>query len=72
VKTCNITVVIEQEGRNYFARCDEYPGVHGMGTTIREARASLLWALRIPLRQKRARTEPGDGGTDTFTHGSSN
>jgi hypothetical protein len=61
VRTRTISVVIERDGRNYYAYCDDYPGTYGMGTTIQEAKSSLLWALRIRFRQNRPTPEPGPG-----------
>jgi len=63
VKTYPISFVIEREGRNYYAYCEDYPALYGMGSTIQEAKASFIWALRIHLRQNR--TQPESVARDT-------
>ena len=71
MKTSTLPVVIEREGRNYYAYSDDYPTVYGMGRSIQEAKASLVWALQIHLRRHRAQPEPGPDDEDTAGDGHS-
>ncbi len=51
-------ITVEREGRKYYAYCEDFPGVYGLGKTIEEAKGSLLDAMRIYIRECRARRRP--------------
>jgi predicted RNase H-like HicB family nuclease len=40
-------IAIEKEGKQYYAYSEDLPGVYGLGTTIEEAKTSILEAIRI-------------------------
>jgi hypothetical protein len=71
VKSDAISIILEWEGHTCYAYCDDYPGVRGMGSTIQEAQANLLWAVRIQRRKNRAKPQPRSSGTDTSKNGTS-
>ena len=49
-------ITVEREGRKYWAYSECFPGVYGLGRTIEEAKASIQEAMRIYVRECRART----------------
>ncbi len=51
-------IVIRKEGRKYYAYSDEFPGVYGLGKTIEEAKASILEAMKLYIRECRTRRRP--------------
>jgi predicted RNase H-like HicB family nuclease len=51
-------ITIEREGRKYYAYSEDFPGVYGLGKTIDEAKASILEAMRIYIRECRAKRRP--------------
>jgi len=51
-------ITVEREGRKYYAYSEDFPGVYGLGKTIEEAKASIVGAMRIYLRECRARHYP--------------
>ncbi len=51
-------ITIEREGRRYYAYSEDFPGVYGLGKTIEEAKASILKAMRIYIRESNARKRP--------------
>jgi len=51
LSTCRITV--EREGRKYYAYSEDFPGVYGLGKTRQEAKAGILDAMRIYIRECR-------------------
>jgi predicted RNase H-like HicB family nuclease len=48
-------IIVRKEGRKYYAYSEDFPGVYGLGKTIDEARASIMDAMRIYIRECRAR-----------------
>jgi predicted RNase H-like HicB family nuclease len=48
-------ITVEREGRKYYAYSEDFPGVHGLGKTSEEAKASIVEAMRIYIRECRAR-----------------
>ena len=54
-------IMIEREGRKYYAYSEDFPGVYGLGKTIEEAKLSILEAMRIYIRECRAKRETGAG-----------
>jgi len=51
-------ITIEREGRKYYAYSEDFPGVYGLGKTIEEAKNSILEAMRLYIRECRARRRP--------------
>ena len=51
-------ITVEREGRKYYAYSEDFPGVYGLGKTIEEAKASILRAMRIYIRECRAQRKP--------------
>lgn len=51
-------IVVRKEGRKYYAYSDDFPGVYGLGKTIEEAKNSILEAMRLYIRECRARRRP--------------
>jgi predicted RNase H-like HicB family nuclease len=49
------SITVEREGRTYYAYSGDSPGVYGLGETIEEAKASILEAMKICIRESRAR-----------------
>jgi predicted RNase H-like HicB family nuclease len=58
MKTYTYPIVVRKEGRKYYAYSDEFPGVYGLGKTIEEAKASILEAMRLYIRECRSRRRP--------------
>ena len=58
MKLYTYPITVEREGRTYYAYSEDFPGVYGLGKTIDEAKASLLGAMRIYIRECRARRRP--------------
>ena len=46
-------ITVEREGRKYFAYSEDFPGVYGLGKTIEDAKASVIEAMRIYIRECR-------------------
>jgi hypothetical protein len=40
-------ITVEREGRKYWAYCEDFPGVYGLGNSIDEAMASILHSITI-------------------------
>ena len=51
-------ITVEREGRTYYAYSEDFPGVYGIGRAIDEAKASLLEAMRVYIRECRAHRQP--------------
>jgi predicted RNase H-like HicB family nuclease len=51
-------ITVEREGRKYYAYSEDLPGVYGLGKTIEEAKASIVEAMRIFIRECRSRHQP--------------
>ena len=51
-------IKIEREGRKFYAYSEDLPGVYGIGKTIEEAKASIFEAMKIYIRESRARRKP--------------
>ena len=64
------TVVFERDGEWHIAYCPEIPGANGQGRTKREARESLVEAIRLILDDRREdglRGVPPDAERETVT-----
>jgi predicted RNase H-like HicB family nuclease len=55
MKTYTYPIVVRKEGRKYYAYSEDFPGVYGLGKTIEDAKASILEAMRVYIRECRAR-----------------
>ena len=51
-------ITVKREGRKYYAYSEDFPGVHGLGRSIEEAKVSILEAMRIYIRECRASRRP--------------
>ena len=58
MKLYTYPITVEREGRTYYAYSEDFPGVYGLGKTIDEAKASLLGAMRIYIREWCAHRRP--------------
>lgn len=58
MKLFTYPITVEREGRTYYAYSEDFPGVYGIGKTIEGAKTSLLEAMRIYIRECRARHKP--------------
>ena len=48
------TAVIERDGDWYIGYCPEIPGANGQGRTIAECRESIVQAVELILKDRRA------------------
>ncbi len=46
-------ITIENEGKQYYAYSEDLPGVYGIGTSMEEAKTSILDAILIYLVQRK-------------------
>jgi predicted RNase H-like HicB family nuclease len=46
-------ITVEREGRKYWAYSEDFPGVYGLGSSIEEAKASILESMRIYIEECR-------------------
>lgn len=60
-------ITVEREGRTYYAYSEDFPGVYGIGKTIEEAKTSILEAMRIYIRECRARRKPVPRARTVYT-----
>ena len=44
-------IIIEREGKQYYAYSEDLPGVYGTGSSIDEAKNSILEAIRLYILQ---------------------
>ncbi len=51
-------ITIEPEERKYYAYSEDFPGVYGLGNSIEEAKASILEAMRLYIKECRATHRP--------------
>lgn len=58
MKLFTYSITVEREGRTYYAYSEDFPGVYGIGKSIEEAKTSILEAMRIYIRECRARRKP--------------
>jgi predicted RNase H-like HicB family nuclease len=64
------TAIIERDGDWYIAYCAEIPGANGQGRTKKEARESLVQAIKLVLEDRRAdslRGLPSEAVRETVT-----
>jgi len=52
------SITIEKEGKQYYAYSEDLPGVYGLGTTIEQAKTSILEAIRLYVLQCRKSGKP--------------
>jgi predicted RNase H-like HicB family nuclease len=55
MKLSTYPITVGREGRTYYAYSEDFPGLHGLGKTTQEAKARILEATRIYIRECRAR-----------------
>jgi predicted RNase H-like HicB family nuclease len=58
MQTYTYPIIVRKEGRKYYAYSDEFPGVYGLGRTIEDAKASILEAMKLYIRECRTRRRP--------------
>ncbi|MBZ5543483.1 MAG: type II toxin-antitoxin system HicB family antitoxin [Acidobacteriia bacterium] len=58
MKSYTYPITVQREGRKYYAYSEDFPGVYGLGKTIEEAKASILEAMRLYIRECRAHRRP--------------
>ena len=51
-------ITVEKEGKRYFAYSDAFPGVYGQGTSNKEAKESILEAMRLYIQHSCGIREP--------------
>lgn len=67
MKLFTYPITVEREGRKYYAYSEDFPGVYGIGKTIDEAKTSILEAMRIYIRECRARRKPVPRARTVYT-----
>jgi predicted RNase H-like HicB family nuclease len=67
VELFNYPTTLKREWRSYYAYSEDFPGVYGIGKTIEEARTSILEAMRIYIRECRARHKPVPRARTVYT-----
>ena len=67
MKLFTYPITVEREGRTYYAYSEDFPGVYGIGKTIEEAKRSILGAMRIYIRECRARRKPVPRARTVYT-----
>ncbi len=60
-------ITVERGGRMYYAYGEDFPGVYGIGKSIEEAKASILQAMRIYIRECRAHRKPVPRARTVYT-----
>ncbi len=40
-------IAMEKEGKQYHAYSEDLPGIYGLGPTVRQAKNSILQAIRL-------------------------
>ncbi len=51
-------IKVEREGRKYYAYSEDFPVVYRLASTIEKAKGSILRAMRIYIKECRARRRP--------------
>jgi predicted RNase H-like HicB family nuclease len=54
METYTYPITVEREGRKYWAYSEDFPGVYGLGSSIEEAKASILESMRLYIEECRA------------------
>lgn len=54
MQTYTYPITVEREGRKYYAYSEDFPGVYGLGSSIEEAKASILKSMRLYIEECRA------------------
>ena len=67
MKLFTYPITVEREGRAYYAYSEDFPGVYGIGKTIEEAKMSIVEAMRIYIRECRARHKPVPHARTVYT-----
>ena len=58
METYTYPITVEGEGRKYYAYSGDFPGVYGLGSSLKEAKASILEAMRLYIEECRATHRP--------------
>ena len=48
------SITVKREGRKFYAYSERFPGVYGLGSSIQEAKTSILEAVRLYIEECRA------------------
>ena len=56
--TYTYPITIEKEGKQYYAYSEDLPGVYGLGTSIDQAKTSILDAIRLYILQCKKKGRP--------------
>jgi predicted RNase H-like HicB family nuclease len=59
-------IIVEKEGKTYYAYSEDLPGVYGLGKTIEEAKKSILQAMRLYIRRCRKSRKPIPAGRTIY------
>ena len=51
-------ITIEKEGKHYYAYSGDFPGVYGLGSTIEQAKKSILKAMRLYIQHCKKTKKP--------------
>jgi predicted RNase H-like HicB family nuclease len=51
-------ITVEKERNKYYAYSEDFPGVYGCGSSLEEAKASLLEAMRLYIERCRTTHKP--------------
>jgi predicted RNase H-like HicB family nuclease len=49
----HLPITLEREGRKYWAYSEDFPGVYGLGNSTKEAKTSILEAMRLYIEERR-------------------
>lgn len=44
---CIYPITIEREGKKYYAYSEDFPGVYGLGSSVRAAKKSILRSMQL-------------------------
>jgi len=58
MKLYTYPITVKREGRKYWAYSEDFPGVYGLGTSIEEAKASILESMRLYIEECRETRRP--------------
>jgi predicted RNase H-like HicB family nuclease len=47
----NHSITIKKESKQYYAYCEDLPGVYGLGDSVEETKRSILHAIRIYMQE---------------------
>jgi predicted RNase H-like HicB family nuclease len=50
---CTYFITVEREGKKYYAYSEDFPGVYGLGKSVKAAKKSILEAMRLCMEHCR-------------------